>query len=208
MELHELHVHQIRASFVGQGMTVAGVLPTVARDTVGSANTPGCQDNRRGVEPHEAPPLPIEAERSGHTAVIFQQRRHGAFHVDFDPLMDSMILKRADHFEAGTVADVGQAGVPVSAEVPLQYSAVDGPVEHCSPGFEFANAFGSFLRVQLGHLPATKVLSTAHGVREVDLPVVVRVDCTQRCRNAALGHHRVGFSEKRFANQAHSGTGR
>ena len=36
------------------------------------------------------------------------------------PLCDGVLLQRADHLQAGAVADVGQAGVAVAAEVALQ----------------------------------------------------------------------------------------
>ena len=40
------------------------------------------------------------------------------------PLVDGVVLERANHFEAGTVTDVGQAGVRVTAEVMLQDSPI------------------------------------------------------------------------------------
>ena len=56
--------------------------------------------------------------------------------------------------------------------------------------------------MQLGHSPIVHVLPAAHGVREVDFPVVAIIHVRQRGSDAALGHHRVSFAEKRFANDA------
>ena len=115
--------------------------------------------------------------------------------------MDAVILQRADHFEAGAVADVGQARILVAAEIALQDAAVLRAVEHRAPRFQLADAIGRFLGVQLGHPPVVHVLAAAHRVGEVDLPVVAVVDVGQRRRDAALGHDGVRFAEQRFADK-------
>ena len=93
-----------------------------------------------------------------------------------DALVDAVILQRADHLQAGAVADVRQARIAVAAEVALEDPAVLGAVEHRAPGLELADAVGRFLGVQLGHAPVVEVLAAAHRVGEVDLPVVAVVD--------------------------------
>ena len=126
----------------------------------------------------------------------------GAFHVDVDALVDAVVLQGADHLQAGAVADVGQPRVAVAAEVALQDAAVLGAVEDGPPGFQLADARRRFLGVQLGHAPVVDVLAAAHGVGEMDLPVVAFVDVGQRRRDAALGHDGVGLAQQRLADQA------
>ena len=123
-------------------------------------------------------------------------------HVHVDALMDAVVLQGADHFQAGAVADVREARIFVAAEIALQDAAVRGAVEDRAPGFEFAHAVGRFLGVQFGHAPVVDVLAAAHGVGEMDLPVVAVVDVGQRRRDAALGHDGVRFAEQRFADHA------
>ena len=116
--------------------------------------------------------------------------------------MDAVVLQRADEFEAGAVADVGEARVLVAAEVPLEDLAVRRAVEDRAPGFEFADAGRRFLGVELGHPPVVDVLPAAHGVGEVDLPVVAVIDVGERRGDAALGHHGVRLAEQRLADEA------
>ena len=121
--------------------------------------------------------------------------------MDGDALMDAVILQRADHFQAGAVADVGQARITMAAEIALQNPAVLGAVEHRAPGFQFADAVRRFLGVQFGHAPVVEVLAAAHGVGEMDAPVVAVVDVAQRRRHAAFGHDGVRLAQQRFADQ-------
>ena len=61
-------------------------------------------------------------------------------HVDVDALVDAVILERADHLEAGAVADVREARVAMAAEVALQDAAVLRAVEERAPRLELADA--------------------------------------------------------------------
>ncbi len=123
----------------------------------------------------------------------------GALHVDVDALVDAVILQRADHLEAGAVADVREARIAMAAEIALQDAAVLGAIEQRAPGFQFAHAVRRFLGVQLGHAPVVEVLAAAHGVGEMDAPVVAIVHVGHGGRDAAFGHDRVGLAEQRFA---------
>ena len=154
------------------------------------------------LEDVEAAALAVVAERAGDAVAVLEQRDDGVLHVHVDALVDAVVLQRADHLQAGAVADVGQARIAVAAEVALQDAAVLGAVEHRAPGLELAHAVGRFLGVQLGHAPVVEVLAAAHRVGEVDLPVVALVDVGQRRGDAALGHHRVRLAEQRLADQA------
>ena len=113
---------------------------------------------------------------------------------------DDLLLQGADDLQAGAVADVGQPRVGVAAEVALADPAVLGAVEQRAVGLQLPHPVGRLLGVQLGHPPVVEELSAAHGVAEVDLPVVLRVGVAHRGRAATLGHHRVGLAEQRLGD--------
>ena len=121
--------------------------------------------------------------------------------MDVDALVDAVILQRADHLEAGAIADVREARIAVAAEVALQDPAVLGAIEDRAPRLELAHAIGRLLRVQLRHAPVVQVLAAAHRVGEVDLPVVALVDVAHRGGHAALGHDGVRLAEQRLADE-------
>ena len=97
---------------------------------------------------------------------------------------------------------MGEARIPVAAEVPLQDAAVLRPIEHRAPRFELSDAVWSLLGMQLGHAPVVHVLAAAHRVREMHFPVVAVVDIAHRGGNAAFRHHRVRLAEERLADEA------
>ena len=156
----------------------------------------------------EAAALALVAERADDAVAVLEQRDDRALHVHVDALVDAVILQRADHLEAGAVADVREARIAVAAEVALEDAAVRRAIEDRAPRLELAHAVGRFLRVQLRHAPVVDVLAAAHRVGEVDLPVVAVVDVGQRRGDAALGHHRVRLAEQRLADQADRHAGR
>ena len=71
------------------------------------------------LEDMEPTELALVAEGADHPLTVLEQRDHGDFHVEFDPLVDGVILQGADHLETGAVADVRQARVAMAAEVAL-----------------------------------------------------------------------------------------
>ena len=117
------------------------------------------------------------------------------------PLWHGVLLERADHLEPGAVADVGEARVAVAAEVALGDQAVLGAVEERAPLLQLEHAVRRLHGVQLRHAPVVQHLAAAHGVAEVDLPVVLLPDVAHGRRDAALGHHGVGLAEERLADQ-------
>ena len=129
---------------------------------------------------------------------VFQQCQHGAFHVNFHAEVNAVILQGPDHLKSGAVSDVRQARIPVSAEITLQDAAVFGAVEQGAPCLEFANTIRRFLCVQFRHAPVVQILSAAHGVGEMDLPVVSFIDICQGRGDATLGHDGVRFPSKLF----------
>ena len=202
MELHELHVLQLGSGAIGEGKTVAGVLPAIAGDFEGAADASGGDDDGFGLPELEETFLAVVSGGPDDAAGVHEQVEDGALHVDFHAAVDAVVLEGADHFEAGAVADVREARVFVTAKVTLQDAAVLGAVEERAPGFELADALGSFLRVQFGHTPVVEVLAAAHGVGEVDAPAVAVVDVGEGGGDASFSHDGVGFAEQGFADDS------
>ena len=130
-----------------------------------------------------------------------------ALHVHVDAQVNRVILKRADHLEAGAVADMREARILVAAEVALEDAPVGRAVEDRSPRLELTHAVRRLLRVQLRHPPVVEILAAAHRVGEMHLPVVAVVDVGERGRDAAFGHHRVRLAEQRFADETDARAG-
>jgi hypothetical protein len=200
-------------SFAPARVAVAGVLPGVAGDLERLAHPAGGQHDRRGVEAHELTGGPAVAEGAGDPVAVLEQlgdrvlvedREVGLVVAGAGEVLllqrDDLLLQGADQLEARAVADVGQARELVAAEVPLADLALGRAVEQRPVGLELPDPLRRLLRVQLGHPPVVEELAPAHGVAEVDLPVVVRVRVAHRRRDPALGHDRVGLAEQRLAD--------
>ena len=134
---------------------------------------------------------------------VGQQAQDLALHEDVGPHGDHLLLQGADQLQAGAVADVGQAGVAVAAEVALGDAAVLGAVEQRAPALQLVDAVGRLHGVDLRHAPVVEHLAAAHGVAEVDLPVVLGPDVAHGGGHAALGHDRVRLAEQRLADERH-----
>ena len=172
MELDELHVDQLGTGLVGQRLTVAAVLPRVRGHLERLADAAGRKHDRLGREDDRVPcgsPVP---ERAARSVRAHHQPVDGALHVDLDTERDSVVLERPDHLEAGPVADMGEAGVRVTTERPLQDAPVRGAVEDGPPQLELANTIGGLQRMELGHLRVVQQLAADHRVAEMDLPRV------------------------------------
>ena len=68
-------------------------------------------------------------------------------------------------------------------------------IKERTPGFEFAHGIRRFLGVQLGHAPVIQILAAAHGVGEVDFPIVTLVDVRHRRCDPAFSHHGVSLAQ-------------
>jgi hypothetical protein len=146
--------------------------------------------------------FPIVAERADNAAIVFEQGEDSAFHVHVDALVNTVILQRPDHFQTGPVSDVGQARIFMSAEISLKNATVLSAIENSAPRLKLPHPRWSFSRVQLRHSPIINVLPSAHGIGEMDLPIVAIVDIGQGCGNSTFSHDGVRFAKKGFANQA------
>src|SRR5882724_9642300 len=160
MELHELHVHELRAGFVSKGHAVAGVLPGIGSDAPGFADAARGDDDGLGFENDEAAGLAPVGEGAGNAATVGQQARDGALHVNVNALLDAAVLQRSNDLEARAVANVAEAFESVAAESPLENVAGFGAIEERAPLFKFADAVGRFLGVKLGHAPVVQKFST------------------------------------------------
>ena len=205
----------------GKRVSVAGVLPRVGRDLERLADAAGGQDHGRRAEQHEPSGLAPVPECAGDAPeLVAQQLGDRALGEDLQLAVraaelslvvllqrDDLLLQGADEFEAGAVADVGQARVLVAAEVALADLAVLGAVEQRAVGLELPDPGGRLLGVQFGHSPVVEELAAAHRVAEVNLPVVVAVDVAHAGRDAAFGHDGVRLAEQRLADDrgAHAG---
>ena len=205
MELDELHVLKRRTGVVRERVAVARVLPAVAGDAEGAAEAAGRDDDGFRAIDLEAATLAVVGHAPDDARVVLEERDDRMLHVDVDAAMDAVILQRADHLEAGAIADVCQPRIAVAAKVALEDAAVLGPVEHRAPRFELAHAIGRLLRVQLGHAPVVEVLAATHRVRKVDAPVVAVVDVGHRRGHAAFGHDSVRLAEQRLGQDADGG---
>ena len=182
-------------------MAVPGVFPAVAGDAIRLADAAGRQHDGLGLKHLEGAAIPVECESADHALPICQELDHGAFHVHVDLLVDGVVLERADHLQARSVAYVREPRVGVSAEIALQNAPVGRAVEDRPPCFEFANPRGSLLGVQLCHPAVVQVLPPAHRVGEVHFPVVAVIDVRQRGGYTPLSHHRVRLAEKGLADE-------
>src|SRR5262249_2773667 len=103
VELDEFHVLQFGPGLVGEGVPVARVFPTVARNAVGLPDPPGRQDDGLGAEDYESTAVPVVGERPGNPVAVFEQTDDRAFHEDLDASMNPLVLQGADQLQAGAV---------------------------------------------------------------------------------------------------------
>ena len=201
MELRHLHVDEIGAGVERHAEAVAGVLPRVRGDLPRLADATGREHDGLRTEQHELSALAPVAERAGDHAILGEQAVERALHEHVDAAVHGVVLQRADHLETGAIADVREPRVAVTAEVALQDEAILRAVEQRAPLLELEYAVGCLLRVQLRHAPVVQQLAAAHGVAEVDLPVVFLPHVAHGRGDPALGHHRVRLAEQRLADE-------
>src|SRR4030095_1455330 len=148
MELEKLHVDQLSACVVRHRETISGVFPAITRDFVGPTDASRGQHNGSGSENPEASALPVVGQSPGDARPVLQQGNHRTFHMYVDALMNAMILKRANHLQAGAISHVRQTGILVTAEVALENAAVLCPIKQRSPRLQFTHALGSLAGVK------------------------------------------------------------
>src|SRR5580765_3686761 len=165
---------------VGERMAVARIFPTVAGDFVSPSNSSCRQHYGFGAEQVKSAALAVVSKRTCDAAALLQQRDDCVFHENVKSQMDSMVLKSADHFQAGAVAHVGKPRIPMAAEISLENSAVARAIKKCAPRLQFAHACRSFLGVQFRHPPVTQILTAAHHVGKMNAPAIPVVYISHR----------------------------
>ena len=144
----------------------------------------------------------VIAKHAGNAPTSGEQRNHRHLHEHFHALVNAVILQCANQLKAGSVTNVRQARIAVSTEVALQDLAFLGAVKDGAPGFEFQYARGRLLGMVFNHDGVVQVLAAAHGVCEVDFPVVAVIDIAHGRSHATLSHHGVRFTKQGLANHA------
>ena len=117
-------------------------------------------------------------------------------------VMHAKILKCAYNLQSGAVTYMSQAGIAMSAEVPLVDEPLLGAVEDGTPVFQLTNSLGGLLGVQLSHPPCAQEFAAPHGVAEVHAPAVAGVHVAHGRCAPTFGHDRVGLAEQGFADEA------
>ena len=138
----------------------------------------------------------VIAKHAGNAPTSGEQRNYRHLHEHFHALVNAVILQCANQLKAGSVTNVREARIAVATEVALQDLAFLGAVKDGAPGFEFQYARGRFLGMVFNHDWVVQVLAAAHGVCEVDFPVVAVINVAHGCGHAALGHHGVGLTKE------------
>ena len=196
MELRELQVHELGAGFVGHARSIAGVFPGIAGDAPGAARAARRQDHRRRTEQNEASGLAPIRGHACNLLAVFQELQRSALHVEADALVHAMILQRADQLQSGSITDVSQSWIAMSAEIALADEAFLGSIEDRAPFLQLHHPRRRFLGMDLRHAPIVQKFSAPHRVAKVHHPIVARIDVAERGGHSAFGHHGVGLAEK------------
>src|SRR5262249_31590228 len=148
-------------------LSVARALPRVRVDLERATNAARRKNDRLRVEDDELAALAPIAEAAADPILVAEQTRDRALHVHVHPRVDAVLLERADHLEAGAIADVRETRIFVAAEVALEDAPVLRPIEERAPRLELVHAVRCFHRVELRHAPLVQVAAALHRVAEV-----------------------------------------
>src|SRR5204863_2950623 len=132
-------------------------------------------------EDHKSSGLSPVRHKSGNFFSVFNNIEGSAFLMNSKSLVDSIILKRAYHFQSCAVANVSETRITMSSEISLRNISIFRSVEHSAPFFQFAHTIGCLLRMKFCHAPLVQKFSSAHCVAEMNLPVVTCIDISKRC---------------------------
>src|SRR5438552_3574684 len=133
------------------------------------------------------------------SGMYLNMKRSPLLFLSVPPSPRTPSVTRIPRTESGQTIAVGwNCVIPMSMRSAPASSAIAIP----SPVslLELEDAIRRFLRVQLRHAPVVQELSAAHGVAEVDLPVVLGPHVAERRGDPPLGHHGVRLAEERLAH--------
>src|SRR5260221_4925659 len=142
MNLDEFHFNEFCAGMVGEQNTASCAVQVVHGYSVVPSNPAGRNDDGLRHEYFEKSFFPVVAKSANHLFSIFQQADNGVFLINIDTLMDSVILKRSDHFQTGAVTYVRESRILMPTKISLENSSVVGPVKNGTPGFELFDPIG------------------------------------------------------------------
>src|SRR5204862_1685521 len=111
MELDELHIDEFGARVISEGMAIAGIFPTVAGDLESATDAAHGEDDGARAKNFKTTTFAIVSEHAANTIAIFEKLDRGVFHENFDAFVHAVVLERANHFQAGAVADVSEARI-------------------------------------------------------------------------------------------------
>ena len=166
-------------------------MPPVARTTAFAAIKP------------EAASLAVVSESSHDAARHLEQGEHGALHVNIHPRWmpwscKVRIISRP--VRSPTWARRGYLWPPKFRCRILPSAVRSNSAPHASSSRTHA---GASLACSSRHAPVVQILAAAHGVGEMNPPVVALVHIGQCRRDAAFRHDGMRFAEQRFAHYAH-----
>ena len=121
-------------------MTVTRIFPAVAGDLVRPSNSSRGEDHRLGTEHVKSSTLSVIPKRTRNAVAVFEQMDDRVLHENVYTKMDAMVLQSANHLEARTVTDMGQARISMTAEITLQDPTIARAVEKGTPRFQLADA--------------------------------------------------------------------
>src|SRR6185369_17372926 len=108
--------------------------------------------------------LAIVCKRSCNTITIFEQTDNGILLIDFNTLMNTMILQCTDHLQACAITHMREARIFMPTEIALKNSSVWCSVEHSTPRFKLTHMIRRLLHKNFNHAPVVEVLTTTHRV--------------------------------------------
>ena len=126
MELHELHVHQRDAGFIGDAHAVGGRGVAVSRLEVHASGAAGCKDRGLGHDLLELAVAHVVSDDAGPDTVVDRKRGAEILFVDFDAEALELLPERVQNHEARDVGRIARARRTGAAERPLR----DPPIRH------------------------------------------------------------------------------
>ena len=120
--------------------------------------------------------------------------------------MDSLLLQSSNQLEAGSVSNVSEPWIGVTAEVSLTRQTFRCPIKNRAPGLQLTDSVRCLFRVNPRHSPITQVLPALHCVTEVNLPIIARIFVAKSGSGPTFCHYSVGLTQHRLADERHADT--
>ncbi len=198
VELVELHVLQRQSApeedahpVAGQRVRVRGDLEHLAEPTAG-------EHHRLRSEDVYLAGGQLVGDHPGHDALGEQQVQHVEFVVEFDVVLDALLVERLQDHVTGTVGRITRASdgrftvvTGVATEATLVDPAFGRAVERQAHLLQVEDRVDGLLAHDLGGVLVDQVVTALDRIEGVPLPVVL-LDVGQGCAHTALGRPGVG----------------